>query len=203
MANILDLEQKITQNVGLLTPPVDGFKRVEYSIASSAVRIVDDKTLDLGVYIKAAPKETYDSIETLWYGILPEIQTNIPNWQKAKKLLEFKHTITCNDRTITPAGNETPKRMAILDSLSELIDFYASLPSDSGKISRYSGRIDPKQSDFDTRLANERKFLDANKDALLARVFSKKEELGRIYAHHAKFAEGMLYRTDIRGVHDE
>lgn len=203
MTNIPILEDTVTANIGKLTLPREPVKRVEYGLASVAVRILDAKTLDLGVYVKANSKEPYDNLQSFWYGVLPEIQTNIPSWQKTKKLLEFKHTLTCNDRTITPEGNETAQRASVIDGLQGLIDFYAALPMDVQAVKRYSGRTDPKQSDFDTRLANERKFLSENKDALMARVFSNADQIKRIYAHHAKFAEGILYRTDLRGVKDE
>lgn len=40
-------------------------------------------------------------------------------------------------------------------------------------------------------------------DALTKRLFHQKEELRKIYSHHAKFAEGVHYRIDFRGVKDE
>ncbi len=203
MANLSILTEEISRNVGLLIPPKEHLKRVDYSIASTAVRIKDDKTLDLGVYVKAVSKDTYSSIESLWADVFVDIYKDGPSWRKAKKLLEMLHTVTCNDRTITPEGNETRPRAAVIDNLQALINYHSALPSAIPQIKRYCGRTDPMAGDFDRRMSNEMKFLSENREALNSMIFSKKEQLDKIYAHHAKFAEEFFYSTDLRGIKDE
>jgi hypothetical protein len=135
--------------------------------------------------------------------VFVDIASDGPSWLKAKKLLEMVHTVTCNDRTITPEGNETKPRAAIIDNLQALITYHSALPSATPQIKRYCGRTDPLAADFDKRMSNERKFLSENREALNSIIFSKKDHLDKIYAHHAKFAEGFSYSTELRGVKDE
>lgn len=202
MVDLSILTEEISRNIGLLILPKEPLKRVDYSITSTAVRIKDDRTLDLGVYVKAASKEAYSSIKNLWSDVFPYISKDGPSWLKAKKTLEMLHTVTCNDRTITPEGNETAPRMAVVDNLRALINCYAAQPSTIPQIKRYCGRTDSNASDFDRRMSNERQFLSENREALNMLIFSKKEQLDKIYAHHAKFAEGIFYSTELKNIQD-
>ena len=205
MADTSLLAEKIGENIGLLTPPKLPVQRVEYSIASVAVSVHDEKTLDLGLYVQGTEKEEYVSLEDYWADVRPVLKSNVPPWMKAKKAMEFRYAVASNDRTTLMVKDQecdTPQRNAVLQSLQMLIDHYASQPVVMPAFKRYIGRNDPQGNEFEKRLANQRVFLRDNSDALHSMIFSNKEQLKRIYDHGPKFVEEIMYSTELKGIRD-
>jgi hypothetical protein len=203
MADITLLVKTIDENIAILFPPKDPILQIDTSIVSTGVSIQDEKTLNLRVCINSRQKNNeYASLGDYWADIKPVLQQDIHPGLKAKKMFEMRTAVTSNDRTIVN-GCETPPRAAVLDSLKSLIDHYTSIPAEKPTIKQYLGRTDPLANDFDHRMENEMKFLRQNRDALNAMIFHNPEELKRIRAHSHKFAEEIMYRTELRGITDE
>lgn len=202
MANIALLTDTVNENIGLLIPPKEPILQVDFSIVSTAVSIRDNETLDLSVYVDAKQKHNeYASLEDYWVDTKPVLQQDIHPGLKAKKMFEMRYAVTCNDRTIVD-GCETKPRAAVLDSLQGLINHYTSTPAEIPLIKRYSGRDDPCAAEFDRRIANEMAFLRENSGALNGMIFHMADEVRKIRAHSHKFAEKIMYKTELKGIYD-
>lgn len=197
MDNVAQLFGDITANISILRPPKRAIVNLDFSISYLNVTIVDDEKLNLKVTIDSDIKDAeYESLQGYWIDTKRVLLQATHPALKAKAAFELRYAVAMYDRTITADGLETKPRAAVLEGLEKVIDHFTSQQVELPKIKRYEGRKDPQINEPERILFHEGLFLCRNKYALSAMIFSKKDEIKRIYVSAPNSYSTELQVTD-------
>jgi hypothetical protein len=199
----------VNDNVGKLSVlrkahDLDGqVNKVDFSIRRCNISIKDSKTLDVDVYVKPLLKlAEYASLEDYWIDVKPRLQSSIELGLKAKETYEMLYAVLLYDATTKSDGRSSKERATVQAALEGLITHYTNLPVKPQNIFRYQMRDSKTTPGSKAHEFHESMFLQMNKNALHALLFSNKEVIDELDSKSDELAAGNVYHKTLYDVQD-
>jgi hypothetical protein len=199
----------VDENIGKLSilrkaTGLDGqINKVDFSINRCKVTIKNEKTLDVEVFVKSELKRSeYASLEDHWIDVKPRLQSSIEPGLKAKETYELLYAVLLYDATNKPDGRSGKQRANVQAALEGLISHYTKIPMKPQNIFRYQMRDSKTAPGSEAHEFHQLMFLQMNRNALHALLFSSKEIISELDAKSDEFAAGNVYTKTLHGVQD-